>query len=123
MTLSNTFSESFRQVSIELSDEKIINDFWDFIDADRALVDAVTSKGEIRSVEISRTDCITLLAKVITNGHGQLIHVPLVIRVGIGEITFGSGVYKVSRCSAELLYNDFMELIDIDFYWDEVHQL
>lgn len=105
--------------------EKIRRDFSQYLDfknvAARDVIAYDVSSGQQIQVTIKNEDDITILAIRITLSHKDLVYIPILVSIGIGQIQISSSVYKVDKCSADLLYNDDFELIAIDFNYDKLH--
>jgi hypothetical protein len=125
MKLDNVLNKCLAVLDNELNETQIRSDFWSYFkeSAHVLTIEATTEYGEKIEIEISSQDEFTVLSKSIKYGHRQLTFVPLVIEIGIGTCRIECGIYKVSKCSAELLYNNDMELVDIDFYIRSINKL
>lgn len=109
-----------------LSSEKIKNDFHEYLEfhQDESIqVTVVDDTDNVGKVTLSKEDLITVLSIKIIREHKELIYIPLKILIGIGKIEFSIGSYQVEKCTAELLYNDELELIDADFYQFKINML
>jgi len=108
-----------------LTPAKVKDDFWNYIlfeGQSKAKVYARNDDSGYTAVEISEKDEITVLSKTVVYGHPRLIHIPLTIRIGIGDCSFDrTGIYSVSKCSADLFYNDRFELSSVDFFYRRIH--
>lgn len=125
MNLDYILAAQLSVLDSEFSPKRIYEDFWSYLSSatDSIEVEAVFETETKIDVLISKDDPITVLSKVITHGHPNLTFFPLVVHVAIGRFEITSGLYKTSKCSAELLYNSDLELIDVDFSVWEAHKL
>lgn len=125
MNLDDVLTAQLSVLDSEFSPKRIYDDFWGYLSSatDSIEVEAVLEAKTKVDVLISKDDPITVLSKVITHGHPDLTFIPLVVHVAIGRLVITSGIYKTSKCSAELLYNSDLQLVDIDFSVWEVHRL
>lgn len=115
-------SPALKTLDDRLTPEKVAADFKNYIfEREPSAVIWAATVGQPISVEISVEDKLTILSKRITYGHPQMTLIPVVVHVAIGDCSFDGGTYSTSKCSADLLYNHYLELASMDFYYDSLH--
>lgn len=106
--------------------ERVRMDFFKFMEFGKnneRLVSAFDEKGNIKEISISKQDRLTIMTRKIVYGDVRLVHIPMQLTIGIGKFFVEDGLYGVEKCTAELLYNDAFELVDVDFYYQKLFDL
>ena len=109
-----------------LSADKVTENFHDYLtlqDNDEFLVGACDENGKPIEMTISKNDQVTILNTWLNFPHEDLTYVPLLVLIGIGDLTIENGFYKVGKGTAHLLYNNYLELVSVDFYVESFHKL
>lgn len=75
---------------------------------------------EEKLIEYKREDLITLIAVRVNKGYNGILFIPYIVEVAIGDFEKDTNIniWEVSKCKAEILYNEDLEMFSIDFiYW------
>lgn len=118
--------ECFGKIDQILSPERVRMDFLKFMEFENCterLINAFDDGNGTREISIRKNDRITVISKKIGYGDPRLVHVPLQITIGIGKFFVEDGLFSVEKCTAELMYNDAFELVDIEFYYHKIFDL
>ena len=109
-----------------LSLERIRMDFIKFMQFEQGngrLINAFDDNGGTKEITIFKNDKVVVISKKLTFGDVRLVHIPLQVTIGIGNFFVEDGLYSVEKCTADLMYNDGFELVDIEFYYQKLFDL
>ncbi|MFZ6009792.1 MAG: hypothetical protein ACOYXT_05530 [Bacteroidota bacterium] len=120
MNIWGILKNSLSELDRVLTDKMITDDLHGFLftDTDEVLV-VVDLKNDSTMMKLTNVDQVFVLNRYISYGHAEVARVPLTVNVAIGNCTIEYGICQVSKCCADLLYNDDLELVSVDFYLDE----
>lgn len=76
-------------------------------------------EAEEKLIEYRQDDSLTLISISAKRRYNGLSAIPFIVAVGIGDCIIDSqtGHCEVSKCIAEVLYNDDFEMFSIDFIY------
>lgn len=76
-------------------------------------------EAEEKLIEYKQDDSLTLISISAKRRYNGLSAIPFIVAVGIGDCIIDSqtGYCEVSKCIAEVLYNDDFEMFSIDFIY------
>lgn len=117
--LGELTNRCFSKVDQILTLERVRDDlhiFLEFKIGDYVAVNASDENLIVKEIIVSKDDRITILSKKIVFADFRLAYIPLTVSIGIGDIEISHGSFLVEKCTAELLYNEELQLIDIDFF-------
>ena len=108
-----------------LSDEKIFEDFRQLVfeNNSEAQINVTDEKGIARNVRISIDDNLVVLSRLVRYSNPNVNFMPLIVLIGIGDCETESGNYRLSKLACDLIYNDDLELIDVEFVLEEAHTM
>ncbi|SHG77963.1 hypothetical protein SAMN04488109_1799 [Chryseolinea serpens] len=118
--LSELTRDCFSAINQILTTEKVASDFYSYFKLNHGetmVISAVDDNGGAKEVMISAEDLITVVKRRLTWGDSRVGLIPLVIHIGIGRIEFEFGSFDVEKCTADLLYNHELDLVDVDFFY------
>lgn len=112
-----------KELNTTFTNNKVKDDFILYISTDEdVMVEAYDSKNDtIREVTINSNDEITVISKRIIDTIPDVICYKLDILIGIGNFRIKNGIYKVSKCLAILHYNENIELVNVDFIYEDIN--
>jgi hypothetical protein len=121
--LGELTNHSFSKVDQILTLERIREDLYVYLDFktnDHVTVEAANEDAIAKDIVVSKNDEVTILNKKIVFADSRLAYFPLTVSLGIGNIELSHGSFLVEKCTAELIYNHDLELIDADFFCHSV---
>jgi hypothetical protein len=114
--------EWFKKIEEIFTIEKIKEDISHYLNLPESgtsdIVYEIHGSGNEQIVPYSSDDPHVIVSIKITKGYNGMSYIPIIVEVGIGTFTKHPdfNFYEVAKCTADLLYNEDLELISIDFY-------
>lgn len=130
MTFSEKHNNIMEDVEIHFNTQKLKKDLFEMLEKENVLLTKNHStelysycvkNGDERKFLLTLDDELNILAVKIEKRYFGLSFIPLIIDVAIGNLKiYRKGIYEVGKCKCEFMYDTNKELIDVDFYHDEM---
>ncbi|KAF2509090.1 hypothetical protein [Flavobacterium foetidum] len=130
MTFLENYNNIIQDVELYLNTNKLRQDLFDMLKKENVefkeskateLYSYSLKEGSEKKFLFSIDDDLNILSIKIEQRYFGISFIPLIVDVAIGTLkTNENGIYEIEKCKCEFMYDINKELVDADFYHDEM---